>query len=200
MVARGMKRHSLGSRCTPKSVSETARAQAIDVLIRNEEDMGKDFKFKIHDDSERADVFMKVFGRLEICVTSFIAEMATLPGFDEPQAVFKLDMDRITTDERNALINHISDKFNLNHVLVDSQLAERGVPILASEGTLTVENPHRWIDLDDGFHNDDQRDGDVQSVMYNCGCHLMEDSDGDVMQVLSTCSEHHAENWMRTYE
>lgn len=131
--------------------------------------MGKDFRFKVHDDSDRAEVFMKVFGRLEVCVTNIVPEVANLPGFDEPQRVYKLDLNEITFDEQKALINHISDKFNLNPTLVDKQIAERGVPILASERTLIVENPQRWIDISDDYPDDDEEEFDISE------CYQMDD-------------------------
>src|SRR5688500_11556702 len=111
--------------------------------------MAKDFKVKVFDGTKRAETFTKVFERTEVCVLSPLPVLAALPCFDEPQIVFMLDLHEITHEERQRLVNHISNEFNLNPMLVDNQIAQNGVPILASECTLTIENPQVWIDLDD---------------------------------------------------
>jgi len=134
--------------------------------------MGKDFKFKVHEDSERANDFMKVFGRLEECGTSFISELANLPRFDEPQYVFMIDLSELSYDERIRLADHLSERFGVALSEIDAQIAKRGVPILASEGVITVENPHRWIDLDydDEVDDDmDEEDDDHYSENYYGG-------------------------------
>lgn len=108
--------------------------------------MGKDFKVKVFDNTERAKDFMKVFGRTEVCVSSPLPVYVGVPGFDEPQAAYLLDLKEITADERARLVTHISERFGLDAGEVGALVNLRGVPILASECVLTIENPWKWID------------------------------------------------------
>jgi hypothetical protein len=107
--------------------------------------MGKDFKVRINPESARALTFMTVFGRLEVCVESPFPALATLPGFDEAQEVYKLDLEQIRPDERERLVNLLAVTFDLDKAEVLALLDERGVPILARECTLVIENPQRWL-------------------------------------------------------
>ena len=107
--------------------------------------MGKDFKVILDKDSARAETFMRVFGRLEVCVMSPLPQWANLPGFDEPQPVHLLDLDELTPAENAALIADLHSRFGIPEVEVKALVAESGVPILASECTILVKNPQRWM-------------------------------------------------------
>lgn len=109
--------------------------------------MGKDFRVILDKDSSRAETFMRVFGRLEVCVVSPFPHWANLPGFDEPQLVHSLDLDELTPAEHAALVTDIHDRFNIPEDEVKALVAARGVPILASECTVLVDNPQRWLRL-----------------------------------------------------
>lgn len=105
----------------------------------------RDFTVTIHDTSERADMFMEVFGKLTVPVYSFIPEFANLPGFDTPQLVYKLYIPEIAEDALARLISAISRKFGADEAVVAEAIAEHGMAILASDCTVVVENPQKWI-------------------------------------------------------
>lgn len=106
--------------------------------------MGKDFVVSVSD-PERAKFFQEVFGRTEVCVKSPVPTLAGLPGFDEPQPVFFLDLELITPEERERLIQHISQRWNIPSQEVAAQLDEHGVPILDQHCYVAVHNPQRWL-------------------------------------------------------
>jgi hypothetical protein len=109
----------------------------------------KDFKVKVFDGTERAETFMEVFGRTEVCVLSPLPVLVNVPGFDAPQAAYMLDLQEITDDECDRLVAHISKRFVIDAHEVSSLLEQHGVPILLAECTLTIENPQKWIDFND---------------------------------------------------
>ena len=107
--------------------------------------MAKDFVLTLDEGSERAGSFLKTFGSLGVFVKSFVPELARLPGFDEPQTVYKLDVALLTAEQHERLITDISDRFGIARADVESKIEEHGVPLLASECTLRIENPGRWL-------------------------------------------------------
>lgn len=140
--------------------------------------MGADFKVLIHEGTERAKNFMEVFGRLEVNVMGIIPTMVNVPGFDKPQPAYMLDLAMITTAERTRLVNHLAARFQIDAAEVELLIDTMGVPILAQECTLTVENPQRWIDdlgteddEDDGinYNYDTDADDDFDDQLANCG-------------------------------
>jgi len=108
--------------------------------------MGADFKVIVHEGTERAENFMKVFGRREVNVKSFVPHWANVPGFDEPQRVYMLDLAMLTPDERARMVTHLAGMFGLTEARASDAIASIGVPILASDCTLVIENPHKWLD------------------------------------------------------
>lgn len=146
--------------------------------------MGADFTVLIHEETERAKNFMEVFGRLRVNVMSFIPSMVNVPGFDEPQAAYMLDLALITPAERGRLIDHLAARFGIAAQEVELLIHTMGVPILASDCTLTVENPQRWIDdlgavddEDDDYDGADDYDRDdaFEDALAECG--MTEDGD-----------------------
>lgn len=125
--------------------------------------MGADFTVLIHEGTERAKNFMDVFGRLEVNVVSFIPITVNVPGFDEPQPVYLLDLALITMHERARLIHNLAERFSIDPADVENLIDVMGVPILASDCTLTVANPQRWIDdLGTVGHDDFEAGADFQ--------------------------------------
>lgn len=108
--------------------------------------MSKDFRVIIDAGTSRAATFEQVFGRREVCVQSPIPVLATLPGFDEPQPVLLLDIEQLSIDELGRLVDHLVTRFGLTRTEVHERLAADGVPILASECSIVIENPQRWVD------------------------------------------------------
>lgn len=110
--------------------------------------MAKDFTVTIRDDSPRAQDFMKAFGRLTVNIKSFIPEMMSHPDFDEPQKMYKLDFDLVTEEEFERLVDVVAEKFKADRDRVHLELKQAGIPILASDCTVTIENPQRWFDVE----------------------------------------------------
>lgn len=107
--------------------------------------MAKDFKIII-EDPERQQEFMDVFGRKELCIRSPLPQWVMLPGFNEMQEVYWLDMGELSTYEKQTLVSHLARKFEANPDDVRRALDEVGLPIRADECFVVVNNPMRWID------------------------------------------------------
>lgn len=95
---------------------------------------------------------MKVFGRTEVCVLSPLPVLVAVPGFDEPQSAYMLDLKEISDYEKARLIEHIYETFKVDVMEIHELLDKHGVPILAGECALIIENPQVWIDLDDDMN------------------------------------------------
>lgn len=106
--------------------------------------MGKDFRVIIEEPVRRAD-FMAVFGRKEVCIQSPLPEWAKLAGFDDPVQVYYLDFDEITTEERQRLVELIAQKFGEAPEEVNRLLDVHGLPILASDCFVVINNAQRWL-------------------------------------------------------
>lgn len=59
--------------------------------------------------------------------------------------VYMLDLDRLTADQRAALEQHISRKFNFPVVFVHDEIQRIGVPILADEVTAYSTFPQKYL-------------------------------------------------------
>ena len=104
----------------------------------------------LHPGSSREDDFLKVFGRLkDIPVTGWLPQLANLPTFDKPQEVWVLDTSKITSEERERLVMHIAERFQLKYSYVDAELERVGTPILASECSFHTTDPLPLIMADD---------------------------------------------------
>ena len=82
---------------------------------------------------ERLAFWKGIFGGDRVPIVSFVPQMATLPGFDEPQRVYMLDLKAITDEQRERLIGALADRFDLPPELVASELDGHSVPILADD-------------------------------------------------------------------
>lgn len=111
--------------------------------------MAKDFTVIINETSPRAADFLKVFGRREVHVKSFVPQLMEHPDFAEPQPIYLLDFDFVTEEEFERLTDLMSEKFQAARATVSAALKALGLPILAHDCTIVVENPQKWIDLDD---------------------------------------------------
>lgn len=107
--------------------------------------MGKDFILTFKPGSERGKEYALLFGRNEFQIESFIPELVNLPGFEEPQRCFKLDLKFLNSRERLKLVTHIANKFNLPPLEVDQKLEEEGMPILDEDVYVAIHNPLRWL-------------------------------------------------------
>jgi len=82
---------------------------------------------------ERKAFWEDVFGEDRVPIVSFVPQTANLPGFDEPQAVYMLDLKAISDKQRDKLVHTIAQKFDLPATFVAENLDIQGVPILASD-------------------------------------------------------------------
>jgi len=107
--------------------------------------MSKDFILIFKPESERGKEFKRLFGRDEFNIVSFIPELVIIPGFEEPQPCFMLDLKFLNSRERLKLVTYIANKFNLPPMEVDQDLEEEGCPILDQDVYVAIHNPLRWL-------------------------------------------------------
>lgn len=105
--------------------------------------MGKDFEVMIID-SERKKNFIEIFGTNIVKIESPIPKKIIRPNGEEALAYF-LDLNLITDEERERLINNIVKRFDQSIEFVREHLDEMGVPILKEGCSLWIENPQRWF-------------------------------------------------------
>ena len=82
---------------------------------------------------ERIDFWKGIFDGDRVPIKSFVAQSAHLPGFDEPQMIYELDLKAITDEQREKLIQAIAQKFDMPVATVADELDIHGVPILADD-------------------------------------------------------------------
>ena len=115
-------------------------------MKQKETQMAKDFTATIRKDSERAKDWEKILGPgiRTVHLISPIPERANLPGHKDA-SIYYLDLDLLTTQQRDCLVQHISNKFGISEEEVKQQLLNHGVPILADDITISVTNPLKWF-------------------------------------------------------
>jgi|GEM_PF-2566956 len=106
--------------------------------------MAKDFTVSINNPQRRLE-WLDMLGTACLHVKSVIPELAMMPGFDEPQPVYYVDLDCLTPQQRQRLIRHLSVRFSLSVEQVERQLEAENIPILAPDCILMVRNPHKWL-------------------------------------------------------
>ena len=106
--------------------------------------MSKDFTVTINHPQRRLEL-LEVFGTARLHIKSIYPELATLPGCDEPQLVYYLDLIYLRPDQRRRLFRQLAARFNLTEAQVKRELKKQQVPIPAAECTLTIQNPHKWL-------------------------------------------------------
>jgi hypothetical protein len=106
--------------------------------------MSKDFTAHVYGDDERAAAWLHVFGGEVVPLRSPIAQLAKLPD-REPEQVYMLDIEALTAEQRDRLVQHIAAKFDIAAEEVESDLDTHGCPILAEHVTVTIANPWRWL-------------------------------------------------------
>lgn len=104
-------------------------------------------------DPERKIFWESIFGGDQVPVVSIVPRWATLPGFDEPQEVYVLDLKAITDEQRSRLVEALAGKFGLSVGLVARSLDEQGVPIRAADVIMISSDRAQiaslWDDFDD---------------------------------------------------
>lgn len=86
---------------------------------------------------ERAADFEKVFGTATVAIKNICPNWAVVPEYDSPQCVFELDLNWVRAQGlRDALVDHLAERFGYEAELVDASLERLGVPILAIDCTI----------------------------------------------------------------
>jgi hypothetical protein len=93
---------------------------------------------------ERAAEWQRVLGTTTVYITTPIPIRANLPGHPNAE-IYLLDLNLISSQQREALITHLAARFNLPRQEVESDLDKHGVPILAQDCIVAVANPHKWF-------------------------------------------------------
>lgn len=106
--------------------------------------MGKDFTAMISGDSARARAWRDVFRDEVVYLQSPAPQEIVLPEIGQAFA-YMLDVDLLTDEQRARLVQHLARKFRLDEGFVDEQIDAVGVPILARDVTVTIENPQKWV-------------------------------------------------------
>lgn len=102
--------------------------------------------FWVHVHGERQADFERVFGTAVVPVMGPAQHTAILPGFDESQLVYLLDLEWVREQGRwNQLVGFICGRFDQTREFVEAHLDEMGMPILASDTTLRIDHPQRWF-------------------------------------------------------
>jgi hypothetical protein len=90
---------------------------------------------------ERGDWWESMLGTRTVPVTGSLPSLASLPGFDQPQPVYMLDLDAYGAEERETLAREVGGKFGLPLEEARREL-EYGMPILAEGCLVSADVPH----------------------------------------------------------
>lgn len=106
----------------------------------------KDFTATISETSERAETWQQIFGTDVVHLKSPFVAFEEIEGKSKV-LVYDLDIETLTTDQRQRLVADLSTTFDLPESLVEEGLDTLGCPILAEDVTVTIKNPQKWLDL-----------------------------------------------------
>lgn len=106
--------------------------------------MSKDFTVTINHPQRRLE-WLEMFGTTCLHIKSIRPEFAEVPGFDELQPVYYVDLDCLASHQLTRLIRHLSTRFNLPIDQVEQGLGQQDVPIPAADCVLTINNPYKWL-------------------------------------------------------
>lgn len=110
-------------------------------------------------DPERAEKWRQVFGTDEVPIVSPIPHLANLPGFDEPQIVYLLDLSAVAPEARARLVQQTAERFGLDTAVVDTELENEGMPILAVDVLMMCTDVGMMMNLiDDDLDEDDDHE------------------------------------------
>lgn len=108
--------------------------------------MAQDFTVTITD-PDRAAEWQKVLGTTTVCVTTPLPATVCLPGHPRAKAFF-MDVTLLTQMQRDALIQHLSAKFNIPAADIAAEIDRdplHAIPILDEHCTVAITNPQRWF-------------------------------------------------------
>lgn len=81
--------------------------------------------------AEKRMFWREIFGREEIPLQSSGAVWCRIPGFDEAQLCYALDVAVLEPDQRARLVEVLAERLDIDAVLVDELLEDEGVPVRA---------------------------------------------------------------------
>jgi len=91
-------------------------------------------------DPERAAFWTSIFERNLVPIVPGFVSYVNLP--DHPDAlVCWLDLDAITPQQRQRLVDGLSTRFDLDPEFVDANLEQEGVPVHLADVTIRIKNP-----------------------------------------------------------
>ena len=105
--------------------------------------MAKDFTATITNPARAAE-WEALLGATTVYIKSPLPIPASLPGHP-PATIYELDLDLITDEQRQRLIQHFHLKFGVPKDTIMQTLDEMGVSILAADCVITVANPQKWF-------------------------------------------------------
>jgi len=109
--------------------------------------MKTDIRVVIDEGSPRAADCMRVFWRRDVPVVSDKPMWVMVPEYDRPMQAYRLDVGRITPEERERLVQHLAGRYApLLDDEINESLDKYGMPILADDCTVVVQHPLKWID------------------------------------------------------
>lgn len=91
----------------------------------------------LNETSPRADAWRFVLGGLDVPLESPVSVQAELPN--GRHEVFRLDIAKLTAEQRQRLISHLSAKFSIKLEEVAERIDADGVPILAEDVIVTFD-------------------------------------------------------------
>lgn len=104
----------------------------------------KDFTATINEQSSRYADWMRVFGTNQVVLKSPLAHAGIFPGVGKKDC-YDVDLAALTPAQRERMILHISERFDIPLEEVRAELDNVGMPILADDVIVTIHNPQRWL-------------------------------------------------------
>jgi len=105
--------------------------------------MSHPFWLIVHGDREAT--FVRVYGTNRVPIKEPIGHYAKLPGLSQPQFVYDLALDQLTDDQRRRLVLHLARTFYYTVADAERWLNAEGVPLLARDATVEIDEPQRWL-------------------------------------------------------
>jgi hypothetical protein len=115
--------------------------------------MPADFKGFLNEQTERGKGLVAIFGKPEVFLKSFIPERVSWNG--EVKNAYMIDLAMYPAEVIDRLANHLSQRFNIPVAEVKKDLPRIGCPLLTDDVSIMIENPQRFIDLEDDCEEGD---------------------------------------------
>lgn len=97
--------------------------------------MSADFQLTVH--GERAADFQRIFGSATVSVESAVPLSLNVGG--EERLAYLLDLDELTEEQNNNLVQHLMAKYDATWDQVLDQIENNGMPILAEDTTMHIQ-------------------------------------------------------------